>query len=259
MKLKVIFNFTVHQDDLLSLAGRAAARRSFPELGFVDPAAEQLARALEVEARAWEPRELRASVARAMVSDALVCAFLERHPDAVVVSVHGGLGSRFARVDNGRARFIELDTPDLAAVKRDVLAGSERHVIATSCSLACVGWMDCARAAVDVPLLVVAEAGIRRAGAAAMDGFLGAAAARLARGTEIVVEHDGRAPLRTSGGARGVLELPLSNGGLARFPTLRAVSPSTYDARVRDQLVSSTVVSRLFAGRSPAVLHACVV
>ena len=59
--------------------------------------------------------------------------FLSREPDGVVVNLGCGLNDRRRRCDNGRARFYDLDLPEVIALRRRFLAESDRmHFIASS-------------------------------------------------------------------------------------------------------------------------------
>ena len=246
----------VHEEDILSLVGRAMARERFPDLGFVDAEAERLLASLDLEGRTYDDREMRASVVRTMAMDGIVADFLARHPEALVVGVHGGLSTRFSRVDNGTARFIDLDAPPVASFKRHVFGERDRHVLATSCSLACIRWMDCASASADVPMMLVTEGTMRRAGSVAAEAFLTAASLRMPKGTELAADYDARAPLRASKGLRGgCLEVPLAYGELARFPRLRIVPSTAYSEALAYEVDGISAVSRLFGGNSPAIVH----
>ena len=55
---------------------------------------------------------------RAALIDRQVRAFLEQHPDAVVVEIGAGLDTRFERLDNGTVRWFDLDLPDCMALRR---------------------------------------------------------------------------------------------------------------------------------------------
>jgi O-methyltransferase involved in polyketide biosynthesis len=70
---------------------------------------------------------------RAKRLDHYVREFLARHPDGIVLHLGCGLDTRFFRVDNGSVRWVDLDLPDVIALRRKFFAESERyHMIASS-------------------------------------------------------------------------------------------------------------------------------
>ena len=68
-------------------------------------------------------------VLRGMVYDAWVRAFLDRHPTGTVVELGCGLNTRFERIDNGTARWIDVDLPDTIAVRRRYFEATERRTL----------------------------------------------------------------------------------------------------------------------------------
>ncbi|HTP13558.1 MAG TPA: class I SAM-dependent methyltransferase [Bacteroidota bacterium] len=66
-------------------------------------------------------------VVRSLLIDRVVHAYLEQHPDATVVNIGCGLDTTFERVDNGRCRWIDLDLPDVIALRRKFIAPSDRR------------------------------------------------------------------------------------------------------------------------------------
>ena len=84
---------------------------------------------------------------RAQLVDQWVREFLHAHPEGTVIELGVGLNARFERLDNDRAHWIELDLPDVTALRerfftphprRTIIAGSitERDVIASLSDLA---------------------------------------------------------------------------------------------------------------------------
>lgn len=83
-----------------------------------------------------------------------VRAFLSEHPDATVVALGAGLETQFYRVDNGRVRWVSIDLPAVAELRRRLLPESERQRV-IGCSAVEERWMneiDGSR-----PVLVTAE------------------------------------------------------------------------------------------------------
>jgi O-methyltransferase involved in polyketide biosynthesis len=76
------------------------------------------------EARA---SQLGCSVRGALI-DQWTQTFLREHPDGTVVELGVGLNSRHARLDNGRARWVEVDLPEVMSLRRSFFAPSARRV-----------------------------------------------------------------------------------------------------------------------------------
>ena len=55
-----------------------------------------------------------------------VVEFLSREPDGIVVNLGCGLNDRRRRCDNGRARWFDLDLPEVIALRRRFLAETDR-------------------------------------------------------------------------------------------------------------------------------------
>jgi O-methyltransferase involved in polyketide biosynthesis len=70
---------------------------------------------------------------RTAILDTWVRAFLAGHPAGTVVEIGTGLNTRFERVDNGQAHWIDLDLPDVIELRRRFFAdsGCQRMVAAS--------------------------------------------------------------------------------------------------------------------------------
>lgn len=64
---------------------------------------------------------------RVRTFDGAVRDFLAAHPDGTVVTLAEGLETQFWRVDNGRARWLCVELPETAAVRRELLPDGERR------------------------------------------------------------------------------------------------------------------------------------
>ncbi|MCZ7686787.1 MAG: class I SAM-dependent methyltransferase [Sandaracinaceae bacterium] len=73
--------------------------------------------------------------------DAYVREFLEREPDGVVVNLGCGLDDRRRRVDNGRVRWLDLDLPEVIALRRRLLPESDRMRFVASSALD-LSWLE---------------------------------------------------------------------------------------------------------------------
>jgi O-methyltransferase involved in polyketide biosynthesis len=92
---------------------------------------------------------------RAKKLDTVARDFLKEHPGGVVLQLGCGLDSRFQRVDDGRARWYDLDMPPVIDLRRQFFVESERyHMIAAS--VTDLDWVDTV-AAEGRSVLVVAE------------------------------------------------------------------------------------------------------
>ncbi len=65
-------------------------------------------------------------VARTCIIDNACRAFLEQHPDAVVVNLGAGMDTRYSRLDNGRALWFDLDLPEVIQIREQLFERSER-------------------------------------------------------------------------------------------------------------------------------------
>jgi O-methyltransferase involved in polyketide biosynthesis len=67
------------------------------------------------------------TVLRTLILDQWVRDFLDAHPDGTVVEIGAGLNSRYERLDNDRARWIDIDLPDALELRRVFFADTERR------------------------------------------------------------------------------------------------------------------------------------
>ncbi|WP_052954899.1 class I SAM-dependent methyltransferase [Microvirga vignae] len=147
----------VEQTLLIPFAARALARRLFPSRGFADPAAEAIAARLACDLTPFEAdREmLRGLVERSLVLDQLLRDFLKHHPDAQVLSLGSGLSTQFERLDNGRLRWVDVDLPEVAELRRTLFPPHpRRHLVIASVTE--VGWTS-RLGSLQGPTFVVAE------------------------------------------------------------------------------------------------------
>lgn len=64
---------------------------------------------------------------RTEILDREVKAFIEKHPDAIVINLGCGLDTRFFRLDNGRIHWYDLDLPETLLVKRQFFTETDRY------------------------------------------------------------------------------------------------------------------------------------
>ena len=82
--------------------------------------------------------------------------FISRHPDGIIVNLGCGMDTRFQRIDNGSLLLIDLDLPEVIAIKKELLPESERyHQIGSSVFE--TEWMDQVKSYGERPALFLAE------------------------------------------------------------------------------------------------------
>jgi O-methyltransferase involved in polyketide biosynthesis len=94
-----------------------------------DPRAAQVCRSIDYDfsifRRAYGTQL--GCVVRGLLFDEWVADFLRRHPDGTVVELGAGLSTRFERVDNGRAQWIDVDVAGVIELRRRLLPHSKRR------------------------------------------------------------------------------------------------------------------------------------
>jgi O-methyltransferase involved in polyketide biosynthesis len=78
---------------------------------------------------------------RARQFDRWARAFLDAHPECVMVELGCGLDTRPARIDNGRRTWIGLDLPEVISIRRLLLPTGPRETLLEG-SLTDPAWMD---------------------------------------------------------------------------------------------------------------------
>lgn len=172
-----------------------------------DAAAVEMVRAIDDDFRRFgeRPSVLATYIAlRTAVFDEWVGSFLARYPAGTVVEIGAGLSTRFERLDNGMATWIDIDLPDAIEVRRMFLPDLPRRQRIAS-SVLDRSWIDQVAQA-PAPYLFVAEAvlvylsdsDVRRAMALITENFPGCRVAFDTYGDWIVREHGRNGPLRAT-------------------------------------------------------------
>jgi O-methyltransferase involved in polyketide biosynthesis len=91
---------------------------------------------------------------RTWLFDREVALYLERHPAGTVVLLGSGLDARSFRLDNGKANWIDIDLPDVIALRSSFFPAMIRHRMIAH-SVLDLSWLD--DVSHDVPPLFVAE------------------------------------------------------------------------------------------------------
>ncbi len=119
----------VQETLLIPLFGRAAETRKARGL-IHDPKAVEIVESLNYDFDKWKGQDALAGASlRTRIFDAEVQAFLDEHPEGTVVEIGAGLNTRYERLDNGRARWLELDLPDSMALRRRFFEDTARRTM----------------------------------------------------------------------------------------------------------------------------------
>lgn len=242
---------------LASLLGCARAREHFVDLGFEDRAAEALVAQVGLRGELFSDDELRVLTLVTMTVDVLLEQQLDGRRGVTVVHLGGGLSTRRERFAGWPVRWIEVDEPAVAEMKRELLgrSGGDQTI---ACELGDTRWVDQLSGVAGKRLILVSEGGLLEAAPGDFHAVLDALAARLPTGTELVFAHDRRHPLVT-GGAGSALALtrrgPDGEALLVRYPRLRLAAADVYDPDVAQALAGVRALHDLRGGRVPAVSH----
>ncbi|MCG8414434.1 MAG: class I SAM-dependent methyltransferase [Pseudomonadales bacterium] len=131
----------VQETLLIPLLGRAEETRS--NRGLInDPKAIEIVDSLDYDFSKWKgiPSLTGASIRTRMFDDA-VKEFLSRSPQATVIEIGAGLNTRYERLDNGHAHWLEIDLPDAMALRKKFFDDTERRV-QLSASVMDSEWLD---------------------------------------------------------------------------------------------------------------------
>ena len=150
----------VQETLLIPLLGRAAETQKANGLIQDDKAVEIVA-ALDYDFSKWQKsKTLAAATLRTRMVDQDVQAFLADHPTGTVVEIGCGLNTRFERLDNGQARWFDLDLPDSLALRRRFFQDEPRRIMLEA-SVLDTDWMETV-AATGGPWCFISEAVIIR-------------------------------------------------------------------------------------------------
>jgi O-methyltransferase involved in polyketide biosynthesis len=131
----------VQQTLLIPLAARAReTQRRHPVLR--DPKAVAMMQAVEFDAaRSGRGTGGQLTVLRTAILDLWVSQFLADNPGGTVAEIGTGLNTRFDRVDNGTASWIDLDLPDTIALRRQFFEDTGRRQMVAA-SFLDEDWLD---------------------------------------------------------------------------------------------------------------------
>lgn len=94
-------------------------------------------------------------VIRTEILDKATGAFINRHPDAVIVNIGCGLDTRFFRVDNGRIHWYDLDLPEVIEIRKQFFEETDRYETIDK-SVFDYSWINNVDT-INKPVLIIAE------------------------------------------------------------------------------------------------------
>lgn len=148
---------TIQETLLIPLYGRALENRK-KEAVLHDPVAEELVAAIDYDFARFDGLPmLLGTVLRTSLFDHWVADFLAEHPTGTVVEIGAGLNTRYERADNGRARWFDLDLPDVIELRRTFFTDTPRRTMIAA-SVTDGTWADTVAAHSGGPYLFTAEA-----------------------------------------------------------------------------------------------------
>ncbi|MEM9041850.1 MAG: class I SAM-dependent methyltransferase [Actinomycetota bacterium] len=146
----------VQETLLIPLLGRANDTKRSTGL-INDPKAVEIVDRLDYDFSKWDrSRSLTGATMRTRMFDTYVQDFLARHPTGTVVELGCGLNTRADRLDNGSARWFDLDLPDVIELRRQFFTDEERRTMLAA-SVLDTDWTDAVEGA-GGPWMFVSEA-----------------------------------------------------------------------------------------------------
>ncbi len=131
MKKDEIALGSVQKTLLLPLWGRAAETRKNRPL-LMDNTAVRIIDAINYDfttiKNTVNPLIRTAWIARSIYFDDRIRAFLEKHPSGTIVNIGCGLDTTYDRIDNGTARWYELDFPDVIELRKQYIRPGDRRI-----------------------------------------------------------------------------------------------------------------------------------
>jgi O-methyltransferase involved in polyketide biosynthesis len=120
---------------------------------FNDPMAvlclERLMSIASIKEKKWiirQKRMINAHDARAMARrvaafDNIANLFISNNPKCIVINLGCGFDTRFWRIENNNCNYIEIDLPEVVAMKREILKHELSYEL-IGCSVLDVSWID---------------------------------------------------------------------------------------------------------------------
>ena len=132
---------SIQETLLIPLFGRAL-ETARPNGLLKDPRAVEIVDQLDYDFSKWRGNSgLSGACVRTRIFDEIALRFLEKNPEGAIVEIGCGLNTRFERIDNGRARWFELDLPDSIDLRRLFFEDSPRRTMIAG-SVTDEEWME---------------------------------------------------------------------------------------------------------------------
>ncbi|MEL6225379.1 MAG: class I SAM-dependent methyltransferase, partial [Cyanobacteria bacterium J06627_8] len=107
-----------------------------------DEKAVEIVNALDYDFSKWKKsKTLAGATLRTRLFDEDVQTFLSSNPTGTIVEIGCGLNTRFERLDNGKARWFDLDLPDSMALRRQFFEDQPRRTMLAA-SVLDTDWME---------------------------------------------------------------------------------------------------------------------
>lgn len=128
----------------IPLAARAFGDAMFPALAVNDAAARQALRRLGDDGQRWlrDRQSVYGVLARTRAFQDLAQTYLAREPAGCLVNLGCGLSDYFQWLDNGQARMVDADLPEVIALRREWLGQPGPRRTLAELDLCQPGWWD---------------------------------------------------------------------------------------------------------------------
>lgn len=103
-----------------------------------------------------QARDARAGAMRGQAFDNVANRFIAGNPGCTVINLACGFDTRFWRIENEKCRYIELDLPEVIALKREILRERLGYEL-IGCSVLDTSWMDEVTSNGNTGFLLIAE------------------------------------------------------------------------------------------------------
>ena len=128
--MKQTVNLGSVQETLLIPLLSRALETARPNGLLKDPRAVEIVDQLDYDFGKWRGSSSSSlACVRTRIFDEIALRFLELYPDGVIVEIGCGLNTRFERIDNGQARWFELDLDDSIDLRRSFFEDSPRRTM----------------------------------------------------------------------------------------------------------------------------------
>ena len=101
-------------------------------------------------------RDAKAGVLRGKAIDKAAGRFIANRPKCTVINLACGLDTRFWRIENEQCNFVEIDLPEVIALKREILKDQPAYEM-IGCSALDTAWIDQVTSNGNKDFLIIAE------------------------------------------------------------------------------------------------------